>query len=480
MRIGLFISEFNDSKEYELCEGADLAAKELGAELVIFPGKNITDDKKLCDRDPYAYQHKAVFDYFLAGDFDGAIIDIASIGNKVPILKRERFLKRFSQKPLLTLTETEGYDSVISSGDESYAELGFLAVEQLLFKITGSKAQADRKPLQEYPEYTALYQKKTLDKITSVTNIIYNDENKNQSLFAGYLANAGINDLEAYLLEETAECSIKKGWKIPAHCNKLFAVNNGKPEVSIDDSRVKISDVFNNTCIHDTIVIRNFFFGSEQLGFVLSAFTEDYRLGVFDDILINTITAANVTDYLKNCLSDTEEELSECQEELARDGSVLDHIGDLDYLTGLPNRRGFFAQAYDLLKASFKEDTYAVVSYIDMESLKNINAIHGHDEGDHAVKRVADVLKEVFGENSVCGRIRGDEFAVIQVTDEEDKAEVLRSEMARQNNRLLMDNTKYINHLVYSICEFGYDESLSLREMLRETDDNLKNIRRVR
>ena len=114
-----------------------------------------------------------------------------------------------------------------------------------------------------------------------------------------------------------------------------------------------------------------------------------------------------------------------------------------------------------------------------MDSLKNINAIHGHDEGDNAVRRVAEILQDVFKEKSVCGRIRGDEFAVLQVTDEEDKAEALRIEMARQNNRLLMDNTKYLNHLIYSICEFDYEDSLSLREMLKETDDNLKNMRRM-
>ena len=62
---------------------------------------------------------------------------------------------------------------------------------------------------------------------------------------------------------------------------------------------------------------------------------------------------------------------------------------------------------------------------------------------------------------------------------EEDKAEMLRIEIARQNNKLFMENTKYLNHLIYSICEFDYDESLSLREMLKETDDNLKNMKRM-
>ena len=113
-----------------------------------------------------------------------------------------------------------------------------------------------------------------------------------------------------------------------------------------------------------------------------------------------------------------------------------------------------------------------------MDSLKSINEMYGHEEGDRAVRKISDILEEVF-EKCIYGRIRGDEFAVIQVTEEEDKAEELRIEMARQNNKLLMENTKYLNHLIYSICEFDYEESLSLREMLKETDDNLKNMKRM-
>ena len=52
-------------------------------------------------------------------------------------------------------------------------------------------------------------------------------------------------------------------------------------------------------------------------------------------------------------LSHLEKELLECQEELARDDSVLDHIGDRDQMTGIYNRRGFFAAAYDRLKQKF-------------------------------------------------------------------------------------------------------------------------------
>ncbi len=477
MRIGLLISEFNDRDEIDLCLGADRASKDLGTELIIFPGKHIITDKTVDEDDPYIYMHQAVYDYCLDAGFDGIIVDINKIGKNVPILKKQSLLNQFGKKPILTVDSIDGFESVRKDSDTSYTEIGYLAVEQIIKLISGNEVKAKR---YDIPELSKEDYKRTLDKISKVTDIIINNKcNKNYELGVKKIVDAGINNYEVFILEEPVECSIKKGWKLPKHCKRLFSIHDGKADNIVKNPDIETASIFNLTNIQGTKVIRNFFSGSEQLGCILIEFNEDFRVGTFDDILTNLVLAGNRIDYLKKRLKNTEEELSECQEEIARDGSVLDHIGDKDYLTNLPNRRGFFAEAYDLLKEHFKEDTFAVVAYIDMDSLKNINAIHGHDEGDRAVCRVADILVDVFSEKSVCGRIRGDEFAVIQITDEEDKAEALRIEMARQNNKLLMDNTKYLNHLIYSICEFGYEDSLSLREMLKETDDNLKNMRRM-
>ena len=100
----------------------------------------------------------------------------------------------------------------------------------------------------------------------------------------------------------------------------------------------------------------------------------------------------------------------------------------------------------------------------------------GHEEGDRAVKRVSKILEDVF-KDCVYGRIRGDEFAVIVIADEEDTAESLRESMSDQNAKLLTEANRYINHLQYSICSFSYEENLSLREMLKETDESLKRIK---
>lgn len=227
------------------------------------------------------------------------------------------------------------------------------------------------------------------------------------------------------------------------------------------------------------LIAGSLFVGEYQLGLVITEFTSDYYIDHFQDNLLSIITGTSRVSYLEKELKKTNEELYEVQEELARDDSVLDHIGDQDYLTGGLNRRGFFAKAYDLLKDNFGPGKCAVVAYIHMESLKGINDMYGHEEGDRAVKKVSGILEKVF-ENSIYGRIRGDEFAVIEISDEEGKAESFRQEMSTQNANLLSESSRYINHLQYSICEFSYEENLSLREMLKETDDNLKRIKQLK
>jgi diguanylate cyclase (GGDEF)-like protein len=478
MRVGLLISEFKDKNVCDMCLGADIAARDLGVELVIFPGKYIITDKNFSDDNPYEYQYQAVFDYIYEAGFDGLIVDIERIGNSAPILKKEGFLKQFGKKPLLTVTELEGFEKVEYKKDTPYFEIGFLAIEQILSKVSDNKVKAKRKSIKEFTAEDVISVNNRTSALAELSSQC-NYEKDNYDLIFKKIAQAGFKNFEVFLLESPQICSMKKGWKVPKYSKRIISIHDGKADKFDKKTDMETSDIFDLSTIKGTKIIRNVFRGEEQYGLFIIGFEDSVRTGTFDDLITSIVLSGIRMNFLRKRLIDAEEELTKCQEEIARDGSVLDHIGDKDYLTNLPNRRGFFTKAYDLLKKDFKEGKYAVVAYIDMDSLKNINAIHGHDEGDHAVKRVADILEEVFGKKSVCGRIRGDEFAVIEVTDEEDKAEELRIEMARQNNKLLMENTKYLNHLIYSICEFDYEESLSLREMLKETDDNLKNMRRM-
>lgn len=78
-----------------------------------------------------------------------------------------------------------------------------------------------------------------------------------------------------------------------------------------------------------------------------------------------------------------------------------------DQLTGLGNRR-VFAKA---LRWQLQGRPGALV-VLDLDYFVYVNDAHGHDEGDHVLVRVSDVLRESVPKQSVY-RIGGDEFALL-------------------------------------------------------------------
>ena len=92
--------------------------------------------------------------------------------------------------------------------------------------------------------------------------------------------------------------------------------------------------------------------------------------------------------------------------------------GRLDSLTGVMSRRAFFSSCSRALHSM--ERTGSAAGYfimVDLDDFKSINDLHGHPEGDRALKEVARCLKEFFGHGGIIGRLGGDEFAVLLYQD---------------------------------------------------------------
>ena len=91
----------------------------------------------------------------------------------------------------------------------------------------------------------------------------------------------------------------------------------------------------------------------------------------------------------------------------------LDLIASTDELTGVYNRRGFYSYGETTLKFAKAMGQSGFVLYCDMDGLKKINDIYGHEAGDRAILAESIILKSNFRSNDVIARIGGDEFAII-------------------------------------------------------------------
>lgn len=123
------------------------------------------------------------------------------------------------------------------------------------------------------------------------------------------------------------------------------------------------------------------------------------------------------------CIIDTEPREFEPEDlQLLKDLGVMAEqeiaalqLATLDELTLISNRRGFTALAKHSLAICKRKNLSASILLIDLNKFKPINDKFGHAEGDRALIVFANILREVFRESDVFGRIGGDEFAVMMM-----------------------------------------------------------------
>jgi diguanylate cyclase (GGDEF)-like protein/PAS domain S-box-containing protein len=96
-----------------------------------------------------------------------------------------------------------------------------------------------------------------------------------------------------------------------------------------------------------------------------------------------------------------------------------------DELTGLYNRRGFITLSEQQLKISERTKKGMLLLFVDLDRMKQINDTFGHQEGDKALTEIATILKEVFRESDIIGRIGGDEFAILAIDATDENRDVL-------------------------------------------------------
>jgi diguanylate cyclase (GGDEF)-like protein/PAS domain S-box-containing protein len=87
---------------------------------------------------------------------------------------------------------------------------------------------------------------------------------------------------------------------------------------------------------------------------------------------------------------------------------------ETDSLTGCWNRRRFDKDLnnYSNLAARYG-DTHSCLALIDLDHFKAINDNHGHDQGDRALKEVAELLRNNSRDTDIVARVGGEEFAIL-------------------------------------------------------------------
>lgn len=89
--------------------------------------------------------------------------------------------------------------------------------------------------------------------------------------------------------------------------------------------------------------------------------------------------------------------------------NALQDAANRDYVTGLLNRRGLQAAMASIRR----EDGPLAVYMFDLDNLKPVNDIGGHNEGDRMIRTFSDLLRRSTRNGDILCRYGGDEFLVI-------------------------------------------------------------------
>lgn len=92
----------------------------------------------------------------------------------------------------------------------------------------------------------------------------------------------------------------------------------------------------------------------------------------------------------------------------------LEYISYTDLLTGVKNRNAMNARVNEIVSGTEFAGTPLGVVFADLNGLKPVNDMYGHDAGDLLLKKAAILLQEVFGSGDIY-RAGGDEFVIFLI-----------------------------------------------------------------
>lgn len=246
------------------------------------------------------------------------------------------------------------------------------------------------------------------------------------------------------ILELTGDGSDEETQDDPSNTVLLeLGMKNGRRLPSCSFEKNTLLPAFLNDASDAAYIVSPLFFESQSFGYVVMAFQDNQM--AFSFSLVPFIV--NITQLLANICDNK------------RTHILTRHLEDLylrDMLTGLYNRYGFDQHEQALLR-ELGSYQYLHVLVFDLDELKTINDLFGHEAGDFALKAIGQALLSTAPADAVCSRFGGDEFYCL-----------LPGSNTRQPEEFSNQITQYLDHF-NKLSSKPYNVSVSCGYATAET-----------
>jgi diguanylate cyclase (GGDEF)-like protein/PAS domain S-box-containing protein len=157
--------------------------------------------------------------------------------------------------------------------------------------------------------------------------------------------------------------------------------------------------------------------------------------------------------------------------ERKRTEAAIQTLSLADELTALYNRRGFVAFCEQHVNSVHRTNKGLAIVYADLDGLKQINDSFGHKEGDRALTKTAELLKETFRSSDVLGRWGGDEFTVLAALDPAGTVQDLVARLEKKfESYNALNLVPYKLSLSIGVAELKSDGTQSMEDIMARAD----------
>jgi diguanylate cyclase (GGDEF)-like protein len=159
--------------------------------------------------------------------------------------------------------------------------------------------------------------------------------------------------------------------------------------------------------------------------------------------------------------------------------NIQDRNMNIDYLTGVYNRRSLDVRMRQEIRGSTQKRTFSAI-LIDIDDFKGINDRFGHNIGDKALEDAAFILRKSLRADDLVTRYGGDEFCIIlDVSSEKKLKEIIQR--IRINVKSFNETGKRSYRLAFSMGYAVYEagSGLTMEEFQKKIDQLMYKDKRV-
>lgn len=286
-----------------------------------------------------------------------------------------------------------------------------------------------------------------MDKIRDINKeMLMESLNMDISSFCDDIIALGISNAQLYLFETPLVCYEFRPVSLPEEMILVVDIKDGIKQ-NISNKKIKYQDML-DLC-NSNYQILNSIYANENL----------YGILVCDQTYFDLQTL----DYLANQIG--------ISLNVAAIVDELNSISNTDELTKVYNRRGLIQYLKKLYTIAKEQNKQLYFLMGDLDNLKYINDHFGHDHGDKAIIGVCNILKNIFKDKAIIGRLGGDEIGVGFICDDLDFMididNLIKEETRKYNQK---HHNLYDISFSYGISVFDYEDNYDFNRIISYAD----------